>query len=686
MIVSWNWLRQYVTLDMTPAELAERLMMAGLNHEDTHAIGDDLAIHLEVTSNRPDCLGHMGVAREAAVLWNRPLQLPAANPTASGPPVEQLAQVAVDVPSDCPRYTARVIQGVHVGPSPAWLVDRLATVGVAAINNIVDITNYVLFECGQPLHAFDLAKLAGQRIVVRSARAGEEFVAINHRKYTLDPAMCVIADAERAVALAGVMGGADTEVTDRTKDVLIESAQFDPLSVRNTARRLGLHSDSSYRFERGLDPEGVDWASRRCAELIVELAGGKLATGSIDVGGAPAVRKPIALRYARVRRVLGIDVEPARVREILTALGNRQTADDDARVEVIPPSWRRDLAREIDLVEEVARVHGYDKIPEDANVAMAPSHRTRADRVLGKVRQALNAAGFDEAMTLSAVEQPWSEAFSPWTTAPPLRSSMPILRRADTLRRSLVPSLLGVRETNESLANQTIELFEIAHVYLPRAQGKLPSEELMIGLTSGGDYLAVKGVVEGLVAALNPVLELEVRPTRQEMLDPRSSAELRLRLSDRDADASTGGPSELVLGYLGEVTSEALERFDLRGGTTVAELRFAVLEQAAELIPKYQQPPVFPAVSRDLNLVVDEGVSWADILQTVRSASAPHAEGVEFRDIYRDAERLGAGKKSVLLKLTLRSRDGTLTNDEADQIRARVVAACESAHGARLRA
>jgi phenylalanyl-tRNA synthetase beta chain len=677
MIVSWDWLKQYVALDMTPAELAERLMMAGLNHEDTHQVGDDWAIHLEVTSNRPDCLGHIGIAREISVLWDRPLKLPAASPPQIAASVNDLTQVRVDNPRQCMRYTARVIRGAKVGPSPRWLINRLATVGIGAINNVVDITNYVLLECGQPLHAFDLAKLAGRRILVRQARDRETFRAINHKSYALDPSTCVIADAERAVALGGVMGGAETEVSGQTKELLIESAEFDPLSIRNTARKLSLHSDSSYRFERGTDPQGVDWASRRACELILELAGGELASGVIDVGRQPPEREAITLRFAQLPRVLGIDVESGVARRILAALGNHELRADDRRVEVIPPSWRRDLTREIDLIEEVARIHGYDKIPEDAGVPMATSHRTATDRVLAKVRQALNAAGFDEAMTPSLIEEPWSDAFSPWTRSAPLRTSMPVLRRADCLRRSLVPSMLGARQTNESLANPLIELFEIANVYLPRDGGQLPGEELMVGLTGGGDYFAVKGVIEGLLAALNPAVELDVRSTRQELLDAQRSAELRVQ---------AGATRDLLLGYLGQVTSAGLKRFELRGETTVAELRLAALSEIANLIPQYTQPPMFPSVARDLNLVVDECVRWSEVAHTVRRTAVPFAEAIAFQDVYRDPQRLGPGKKSLLFTLTLRSPEGTLTNDEADQIRSRVVEACRAAHGAQLRA
>ncbi len=676
MIVSWDWLKQYVTLDMTPAELVERLMMAGLNHEETCAVGDDFAIDLEVTSNRPDCLGQIGVAREVAVLWGRPLEIPAAAPTEGSTPIDDLAKLRVENPGECPRYTARVIRGVRVGPSPAWMVKRLATVGVAAINNVVDITNYVMLECGQPLHAFDLAKLADRQIVVRQARKGETFRAINHKTYTLDPSACVIADAKRAVALGGVMGGADTEVVDATTQLLIEAAAFDPVSIRHTARALNLHSDSSYRFERALDPEGVDWASRRCCELILELAGGELARGVLEVGTKQNGREPITLRFGQLPRVLGIDVPPQEVRQILTALGNREVQSDDRTVEVVPPSWRRDLTREIDLIEEVARIHGYDKIPEDVSVPMAESHRTRIDRVLGKVRHALTASGFDEAMTASAVEEPWSAAFSPWTDAPPLRTNLPVLGRAALLRRSLVPSLLGARRINESLSNPVIELFEIAHVYLP-GSGGLPTEELMVGLSSGGDYLAVKGVIEGLIAALDPAVTLSVRPMRQDLLDAARSAELWVH-------GPRGG--ELLLGYLGEVSAKGLERFDLRAPATVAELKLATLAEIANLIPQCEEIPAFPAMDRDLNLVVDEAVQWASVEQTTREAAGPCAESIAFQDVYRDDKRLGPGKKSLLFTLTLRSREATLTGEEADRVCARIVDACGKAHGAQLRA
>ena len=671
MIISWDWLSQYVALPRTPEELAARLMMAGLNHESTTAVDGDTAIDLEVTSNRPDCLGHIGIAREVAALTGAELNVPPAEPMPGDTPVESLASVIVECPGLCPRYTARVIRGIKVGPSPAWLVRRLKTIGIASVSNVVDITNYVLMECGQPLHAFDLARLEGGRIVVREALAGERFQAIDHKEYELTPSMCVIADARRPVAIGGVMGGADSEVTLATKDVLIESAAFDPISIRNTARRLALFSPSSYRFERGPDPEAVDWASRRCCELVLELCGGELAEGVIDVGSEPPPREPVTLRLPQIERILGIHVNPSEVLRILVSLGNRAVEADAEAIEVIPPSWRRDLSREIDLIEEVARIHGYDKIPEDTRVPMVPSHRSDEDRVLARVRHVLTAAGFDEALTASVVDEPTSRAFSPWSDAEPLATATPLLRGATHLRRSLAPSLLSVRRINENLANRRIELFETAKIYLPRA-GELPYEERMLALCSGRDFAAVKGVIEALVAAVHSKRALEVAEYRHAIFSPGRAAQLQL-----------GGE---MFGILGELSPAALKQFQLRGAATVAELKLGLLVAAAKLVPQYEPQSAYPAVERDLNFEVAESVRWADLAATVSSAAGETLERLEYVETYRDAQRLGPNRKSLVLKLVLRRSDGTLKSEEADALVASVVAKCAKRHEAKLRA
>ncbi len=670
MIVSWNWLKQYVPLDMPIEEAERRLMMAGLNHESTAEVGGDLAIDLEVTSNRPDCLGHIGVAREIAVLFGRPLSIPKALPDETGPAVESLLDVAIECPRLCTRYTARLVQGVKIGPSPEWMRQRLAAIGVTAINNVVDVTNYVLFECGQPLHAFDFAGLRGRRIVVREPRPGETIEAIDHKEYALSAGMCVIGDGERAVAIGGVMGGAATEIGPETTDVLVEAAEFDPVSIRSTSRTLGLASDSSYRFERGVDSHGIDWASRRCCELILEAAGGVLCQGVVDVGPRPKPREAVVLRFAQLKRILGIEVPPERVRDILSSLGNAVQRQEARRIEVIPPTWRRDLTREADLIEEVARIHGYEEIPEDVSVPMAPSSRRLEDRVLAKVRQTLCALGFDEAVTPSVVDAAASEAFSPWTDVAPLATRITILRGADRLRRSLVPSLLAARKINEALSNPDIELFEIARVYLPH-EGPLPREPVMLAVTSGRGFREVKGAVEALLDALGITAELQAAPCGQPPLDPAASCHLALHGE--------------TLGYLGEIQAEGLKQFDLRSRTCVAELKIEPLIEAACLVPRYTPLTAYPAVSRDLNLVVDEAVRWADVAATVRAASGEPFEGLDYLDTYRDLQRIGAGRKSLLMSLTLRSREGTMTNQQADAIRDRIVAACRQAHNAELR-
>ena len=669
MLVSWNWLKDYVALQVDPAELEQRLTMAGLNHEGTSRIGDDLAIDLEVTSNRPDCLGHLGVAREISILFQQQLTSPTASPPQGSTPVTDLTRVTLECPELCYRYTARVIRGVRVGPSPNWLSDRLHAIGIGVINNIVDVTNYVCMESGQPLHAFDLQKLAGPEILVRSARTDEKFLAIDHKTYDLDPGMCIIADPNQVVAIGGVMGGAQTEVSDSSVDLLIEAAEFDPVSVRTTARQLNLHSPSSYRFERGIDPEGVNWASRRCCELILDLAGGTLAEGVIDLGREIPERRPIVLRWPQLQRVLGIEIEQETVRRILAELGNQETTVNEQRVEVIPPSWRRDLTREIDLIEEVARIHGYDKIPEDTRVGMAPSHRTDEERVLEIVRRVLTAAGYDEAMTYSVVSEEWSRTFSPWTNSPPLRSRIPMLHGAHLLRNSLLPSLLGARRVNETLSNPIIELFETARIYLPE-KGALPREEHMLALTSGKNFYEVQGDLVELVATINPDSELEVKDAQLDLFEPSRCVELWI-------DGQHAG-------YLGEVSESGKKQFSLRKPTTLAELRLEILSQIANLKRQHVPQSSYPPISRDLNLVVDESVRWSQIAAATRAVGGPLLEDIRYNETYRDLDKDGPGKKRIFYSVTFRSPDRTLTGEETDEVRQQIENACEKSCGAVL--
>ena len=670
MLVSWNWLKQYVALDMDREELEDRLAMSGLNHEGTETVFDDLAIDLEVTSNRPDCLGHIGVAREIAVLYDLPLSIPSPKPLASGPDANADFSVTIDAPELCPRYTARIIRGVTIGDSPEWMQNQLRTVFAPVskdwkpVNNVVDITNYVLMECGQPLHAFDLSKLQGQQIIVREATDGEEFQAIDHHTYQLSPGMCVIADANRPVAIAGIMGGADSEVSDSTVDILIESAAFSPMATRATSRALNLHSPSSYRFERALDPEGVQWAADRACELILEHCGGTLDEGLLDAGASNWTPEPVVMRLSQVERILGISIDAEEVKRILLALGNSETDSDDSSITITPPTWRRDLTREADLLEEIARIHGYEKIPEDVGVPMAASFKSDWDRVASKLRTTMTSIGFDESLTASVVSTDWASTYSPWSDKPPLRTVSPMLKGADALRTSLVPSLLEVRRINQSLANPSVELFETAKIYLPQDEG-LPQEQWTLGITTGQGFHHLKGVIETVLHALKVNGQLKVESTSQDLLHGDYSASLTL-----DGEH---------FGFLGEVNAGGLKTFSLRSPASVAEIRMDLLVKHSTLIPQHSQLSNFPATTRDLNIVINETIRWDALESTVKNAvDRGLLEDITYQETYRDPERDGANVKRVLFTVKLRRDDQTMTSEEADAVRGQIVAAIES--------
>lgn len=693
MILSRTWLADYVHLEEATDEVVERLLMAGLNHESTTVHGADEAIEIEVTSNRPDWLGHIGVARELAVLFARPLHVPDPRPAATGPAATESIAIEIRSPEICPFYCGRVIRGVRIGPSPQWLVDRLATVGVASVNNVVDITNYVMLECGQPLHAFDLGQVRGGRIIVRRAEAGEPFTAINHKTYTLTDHMCVIADAERPAALAGVMGGADSEISGSTTDILLESAQFAPLAVRAAARGLVLASGSSYRFERGPDPAAVDWASRRAAAMIVELAGGSLAAGVVEAGALACSPATIDLRDARVAEVLGVEVPNARQREILLGLGFVPETPAAGMSRWRAPTWRRDAWREIDLVEEIARIEGYDQVPEDQPIAARSVELSSQERAIRGVSAVLVAAGLCEAMTRSVVAEPLEATQSPWSEAPPLVCQPALIRGADRLRRTLLPSLLEARADTLAVGAPHGALFEIAHAYLPRTVpppadllSRSPIEEpLLVSLVTSGEYLEAKGLAEAVLAKLGigasrlpPEGEacVEYRPLSIDLLAAGRAAEIVLHRRDQQ-------PTRV--GVVGEIAAATLKAHSLIGPVAVVELRLDQLDFSIAAERRLVRPSDFPAVERDLNLVVDEQVPWAGIAAAIHAAAGPLLEQCRLVQVWQDAERLGAGKKSVVVSLRLRSDSGTLSGDEAARVVEAVVAECGRRVGAALR-
>jgi phenylalanyl-tRNA synthetase beta chain len=486
----------------------------------------------------------------------------------------------------------------------------------------------------------------------------------------------VIADAERPVALAGVMGGADTEITAGTADVLVESAQFAPLPVRAAARGLVLASPSSYRFERGPDPAMVDWASRRAAALILELAGGSLDRGAVVAGQLACAPAEIRLAAERVGEVLGVDIADARQRQILTALGfieTRGSAPHDHRWRA--PTWRRDCWREIDLVEEIARIEGYGHVPENAVIAARPIELSARERTVRRASEVLVAAGLCEAMTRSVVAEEMASMPSPWGDTAPLAISPPLVRGADRLRRSLLPSLLDARAGNEAVGVDDADLFEIARGYLGRRDGedaaRGPIEEpLLAGIVVGGDFSRAKGLCDAVLTGLGLAgdgIRLGYRPIDCAPFARGRAAEVLLERSGHAAER---------VAVVGEVAADMAGRLGLQGSVSAAEVRLDRLTFAASIERPLVKPSDFPAVQRDVNLVVDEGVPWGEVEAAIRAAAGAVLEDCRLVQVWRDADRLGAGRKSFVVAVALRSATGTLSGDEAGRIVDGVVAEC----------
>lgn len=670
MLISWEWLSDYVKLVQPIEKVVDRWALSGLNHESTHEVEGDSVIDLEVTSNRADCLGHIGIAREASVLYSLPLQMPNLVLETSKESVHEVLKVENRFTEACPRYTARVIRGIKVGPSPEWFAKRLRSIGIRPINNVVDATNYVMMECGQPLHAFDLAKVGSRQIIIRPAADKENFQAIDHRNYELDSQMVVIADDKRPLALGGVMGGVDSEVSESTVDLLIEAASFAPLGIRRTARKLKLHSPSSHRFERHIDPNGLDWASQRCCQWILEFAGGELLDGLIDTNPEARPLAQVRLRRSRVAQVLGIDVPWSQCVEILSRLGCKVQAELET-LDVIAPSFRQDLTREADLIEEIARIYGYEAIPEDAMVPMVSSARRPKDTMMATVRAVACASGFNETLNPSLIGKTPVDRISPWTTMDPLSTRMPLLEGASHLRRSLVPSLIAARLHNQAQSNRDVRLFETANVYLSQVD-RLPKEQNNLGCVSESDPRLIRGVFEEIISRVWG----QEGPTVQERLIDFEFLEKGTGVAWFLQDA--------MLGWVGSLSKSLAQSIKIDGVVAIGELDLDRLLVSARTIPKLRPLSPYPAILRDLNFVVDETLNWSKISSTISSAAGELCKEVAFREIYRDPKRDGDGKKRILLTLTIQSDTETLRSQQADKIVESVVVACESLHGAKL--
>ncbi len=670
MNTSLEWLSQYLPGTLTAEAAADALTNGGLPVEKFHSVGDDTVIDVEVTSNRSDCLSHVGVARELAALLDREFKdasLPT-DDTGGTASDTGLTSIGIDVPALCPHYTARVIRGVKIGPSPDWMQRRLTAVGVRPINNVVDVTNYVLFEMGQPLHAFDFDKITGKQINVRLAKSGEKLVSLDGKERTLSPGMLVIADADRPVALAGVMGGANSEVTSQTVNILLESARFDPLSVRSTARALAMGSDSSYRFERGIDPTLPERASLRAAQLILQVAGGKLAGPLVAAGASGHSPKNLWLRLTRLQQVLGVEFPDHRVVDAFHRLGLNPVLRGE-RIDVTVPSHRLDINHEIDLIEEAARVIGYEHVPvrDEIRLRVAPSDPVL--KAVETIRATLVGAGYFEALTFSFVADALAKAFMP-PEAVSLPKTDARVRLVDAqLRPSILPGLLEAVRRNETVGTAGVQFFEIGSTFWTDSTGKL-DERRRVSMIGSTDYRSVRGVIETLLTRLDADRSMNVTP------------EVRPGFAGGACGRVTWGDE--LLGYLGKIDRSVADQLSLRDLPVAAELELSVLVAGARHVPQLHPLPRFPAVRRDLSLVVSDQTRYAQLESLIHEVKPDQLEAIDFVTTYR-GKPLDEGFKSVTIALVFRSADSTLTSEAVDASVLKVVDAAKHKLGATLR-
>ncbi len=653
---------------------------------------EDVLFEVNVTPNRPDCLSHVGIAREVAAILGKKVTLPAPRLPEEGRAAKDAVKVRIEDPERCAEYAARVVEGVKIGPSPLWLARRLEACGVRSISNVVDATNFVLLELGHPLHAFDLDKVAGHEIVVRTARPGEKITTLDGKERDLSTEDLLIADRDRGSALAGVMGGGDSEISAGTTRVLLESAWFQPGGIRRTSRRHGLKTEASYRFERGADPGMVIPAADRCAALIAELAGGTVLRGVVDAHPRKVRAPAVKLRWHRPAEILGMDVGKADARRILARLGfAEKRVEKDAAVFQVP-SWRVDVSIEEDLVEEIVRTKGYDAIPETlpGSGVDTPAEPAEA-QAIARVREALEAAGFSEAVNFSFVAEKEIEPFDQHVVtgdgsgrALGIGLKNPISAEMSVMRTTLVASLLKNVAYNRRQRVEDVRLYEIASVYHPAPDprdrpthesvelaGVLAGRRSPPGWAAGADavdFYDAKAVVAQLLESLG--VEARGEAGGGAWTHPRQSA--ILRAAEDDA----------VLGTVGELHPRAAAAFDLPRGVLAFRLSLDALTARMHLVPQHRPIPRFPAVLRDLAVVVDDAVTAASVEAAVREE--PLVEEVTLFDVYKGAP-LPAGKKNLAFAISYRAPDRTLTDAEADAAHARIVERLRAKLGAELR-
>ncbi|MBN2183609.1 MAG: phenylalanine--tRNA ligase subunit beta [Sedimentisphaerales bacterium] len=669
MKISLEWLSDYIETGLSAEKIAEILSNLGFPCEGIEKIGNDTVIDVEVTSNRGDCLSYIGIARELAVVTGKPLKIPEVELVESEKSVEEFAEVEIAEPDFCGRYTARIIDGVKIGPSPDWLKKRLEAIGLRSVNNVVDATNYAMMETGQPPHAFDYAKINQGKIIVRKAVAGERLVSIDGSQCELNTDMLVIADPKGPVGIAGVMGGLETEVSNSTTTILLEDASFDPVSIRTTSRRLSLPSEAAFRFERIVDIEMVDWASRRTAQLITQVAGGKVAKGVVDVYPNRTEKKTISLRTSRMNKLLGIEVPHEKAVKILAALGFVPQVENET-IKCTAPSWRSDVYREVDLIEEVARVHGYGTIPTEGKIKIEVLPVGARQKLLESVTTYLNGCGFYETINVSFIDNSTAELF---TVADNEHLSVKDESRksANLLRQTLIGSLMEVLRTNLNAKNSPCRIFEIAETFVPRQNkdGGLPIEKTKLALACDGDFRCISGVIEGLFEHISKDTQIAIVP-----------AELNWAQTGAQITANSQ-----VVGTAGIVGEAVKKKFDFKEtAPCAAEIDFKYLMNLNKEDFAVKPIPRYPAIKRDLSIIVDENVSWAEIIKALKNKASKELEDIIFVGIYR-GKSIPSGQKSVTLSLQFRDEDGTLTHETVDKFQDDIVRGLNESVKATLR-
>src|SRR5262245_6120203 len=686
MFISYNWLRELTGTKLTPEEIRDRLTNVGLAVDAVEARGDDFVLDVEVPSNRGDCLSHLGVARELAVIEKSTVQSPESIVENTSGKTADEASVEIRDPDLCPRYSARIVRGVKIGPSPEWLTRKLEAIGQRPINNVADITNYVLHELGQPLHAFDLAKLAKKRIIVRRAAAGEILTTLDGSERKLDREMLVIADAEKAVAVGGVMGGEDSEISDSTTDVLIESAYFDAASVRRTAKLLALHTEASHRFERGTDPEGVLAALNRCVSLICELAGGVATQNALDVYPNPLKTRSANLRPERIEAITSLKVEENEAKRILGALGFDLRVEHAEALTLDIPSWRHDVAIEEDLVEEVARHAGYDSIKTALPPAASAGEYDSSEKAKRALRLALAAQGFNEAINLSFIELTNDFELIPAfaNRSDVVTLTNPIIEEASRMRQTLLPGLLNDIRHNLNHGIRDLCLFELGRIFTASPnKSQLPDEREALALVATGavaeanrahaarelDFFDLKGALESAIEAMNlPAPGFSLAQVRH--LRPGQSAAIH-----------TNG--ELV-GSIGRLAEQIATNYKFRQPVFVAELDLTKLLQMKERPVLYAPLPRFPSIVRDVSLLVDRQVSLDELITAAKDRSVPHFVAANFVGTY-EGEGIPDNKRSVTLRFEYRANDRTLRDEEIDSVHWSIVKALQETFSAEVR-